>query len=77
MKDLMEMSYEIIQSVKGAANQQKVFVEEFLKEITKEESADIAPHFKCVFDVIKHEYVVTLTIPVSTDKCYSGGSYIK
>ncbi|MDE5588215.1 MAG: hypothetical protein K2J60_03620 [Acetatifactor sp.] len=73
MKDLMEMSYEILKTVKGDLEQRKTFVEQFLQEIAKEESADIAPHFTCSFDVIKREYVVTLKIPTAIDKFHSGG----
>lgn len=74
MKDLTEMAYEIYQKTKSSREQQKAFYEEFLQEITKEESADIAPHFTCVFDVVKREYVVTLTLPIALDIFHSSGS---
>lgn len=63
MRDLMEVGYEITKTVEGELNQRKAFFEEFLKELAQEESADITPHFECVFDFIKREYVATLRLP--------------
>ena len=77
MKDLTEMAYEIYQKTKSSREQQKAYYEEFLQELTKEESADIAPHFTCVFDVVKREYVVTLTLPIALDIFDSSGSDLK
>lgn len=74
MKDLTVMAYETYQKTKSSLEQQKAFYEEFLQEITKEESADIAPHFTCEFDVIKREYVVTLRLPIALNIFHSGGS---
>lgn len=65
MKDITEMAYENHKKAKSDSERQKAFYEEFLQELTKEESADIAPHFTCVFDVVKREYVVTLKLPAN------------
>lgn len=77
MKDLIQMAYENFNKAKSDSECQKACYEEFLQELTKEESADIAPHFTCVFDVVKREYVVTLRLPIALDIFHSGGSNLK
>lgn len=77
MKDITEMAYENYKKAKSDSECQKAFYEEFLQELTKEESADIAPHFTCVFDVVKREYVATLRFPIALDIFHSGGSDLK
>lgn len=72
MKDLTQMAYEIYQKT-SSFGQQKACYEEFLQELTKEKSEDIAPHFTCVFDVVKREYVVTLRLPIALDIFRSEG----
>lgn len=77
MRDFTELAYEITTTIEGSANQQKAFTECFIDELAKEKSADIAPHLSCVLDVIKQEYVVTLTIPIGSDIFYSSGCNVK
>lgn len=62
MKDLVKMAHENYEKQKSDYERQKAFYEEFLQELTKEKSEDIAPHFTCVYDVAKREYVVTLKL---------------
>lgn len=65
MKDLVKMAHENYEKQKSDYERQKAFYEEFLQELTKEKSEDIAPHFTCVFDIVKREYVVTLKLPTN------------
>ena len=65
MKDLVKMAHENYEKQKSDYERQKAFYEEFLQELTKEKSEDIAPHFTCVFDIAKREYVVTLKLPTN------------
>lgn len=73
MRDLVKMGYEIQKKQKSDYERQKAFYEEFLQELAKEKSEDIAPHFTCVFDLVEHQYVVTLRLPISLDIFQSEG----
>lgn len=77
MRDLMELTSEIAEKATSVRKRKEMFAEEFLKELAQEKGADIAPHLSCVFDVIKQEYEVTLSIPLGSDKFYSGSRNVK
>ncbi len=77
MRDLVEMAYEASKQAKNKKEQMELFTEMFLGELGKMKGADIAPHLSCVFDVLKQEYVVNLTFPVSFDELYSGKSDVE
>ena len=68
MRDLMEMANETQKGTTNQCEHQKKFTEEFIKELVKEGSAEIAPHLTCEFDLIKMEYRVTLRFPVSAGR---------
>lgn len=73
MKDLVKMAHENYEKQTTDYEHQKAFYEEVLQELAKEKSEDIAPHFTCVFDIVKREYVVTLRLPISLDIFQSEG----
>lgn len=77
MKDLIEMAYEATKISKSKKKQSEIFAELFMEELKKIKGAELAPHLHCVFDIIKQEYVVTLTFPVSLDKFQSCKSNVE
>lgn len=71
MKDIIELAYEIHEKNSKmfgdgqtcADKDREEITEALLAELTKEKSADIAPHLSCTYDVMSREYKIVLTLP--------------
>lgn len=66
MKDIMAMSYEAYQKANGnLQKQQELFLIMVIEEFKKMGMEKLIPYFTCNYDVIKREYKLMLTIPVT------------
>lgn len=73
----MEIACEARERARTPLENQNIFTEMLLAELTKMKSADIAPHLSCEFDVIRREYKVTLSFPARLNETDSIKSDIK
>ncbi len=66
MRDIMEMAYEAHQN--SVSVEQELFTKMLFTEINNMKSVDIAPYLSCDFDILRHEYRVTLKFPAGFNK---------
>lgn len=68
MRDIMQISYEASQTASNPLEYREQFTKMLFEEFAKMKSADIAPHLSCDFNILKHEYRVTLVFQVGFDE---------